>query len=61
MHLNGITKNEEVNNDARFLDSIRKVFDSYETSLHFTAARNQIEIDYRNAKRSVKKRIKNNV
>ena len=59
--LAGINNNEDNENDARFLDELRKVFDSFETSTQFTSARQQIEITYQNARRTLKKRIKNEV
>ena len=61
MSLAGINDNEDIENDARFLDELRKVFDSFETSTQFTSARQQIEITYQNARRTLKKRIKNEV
>lgn len=55
----GISENEDINKDARFLDEISKIFNSYETSTQFTSARNQIEVAYQSARRSLKKRIRN--
>ena len=59
--LAGINDNEDIENGTRFLDELRKVFDSFETSTQFTSARQQIEITYQNARRTLKKRIKNEV
>ena len=36
--LAGITDNEDIEKDARFLDELRKVFDSFETSTQLTSA-----------------------
>lgn len=52
---------EDIEKDARFLDNLRKVFDTIETSNQSTSARNQIETAYKNAKETLKKRIKNGV
>ena len=61
MSLAGITNNEDTKKNARFLDELTKVFDSFETSAQFTSARQQIETAYQNARRTLKKRIKNEV
>ena len=61
MSLAGITDNEDTKKNARFLDELTKVFDSFETSTQFTSARQQIETAYQNARRTLKKRIKNEV
>ena len=61
MSLAGITNNEDTKKNARFLDELTKVFDSFETSTQFTSARQQIETAYQNARRTLKKRIKNEV
>ena len=61
MSLAGITDNEDTKKNARFLDELTKVFDSFETSTQFTYARQQIETTYQNARRTLKKRIKNEV
>ena len=61
MSLAGITNNEDTKKNARFLDELAKVFDSFETSTQFTSARQQIETAYQNARRTLKKRIKNEV
>ena len=61
MSLAGITNNEDTKKNARFLDELTKVFDSFETSTQFTSARQQIETAYQNAWRTLKKRIKNEV
>ena len=45
----GITESDQTIKDAKFLDKIKKVFDEYETSAHFTTAQNQLEIAYRSA------------
>ena len=37
--LAGITDNEDIEKDARFLDELRKVFDSFETFTQFNSAR----------------------
>ena len=59
--LAGITDNEDIEKDARFLNELRKVFDSFETSRQFTSARQQIETAYQNARTTLKKGIKNEV
>ena len=59
--LAGITNNEDTKKNARFLDELTKVFDSFETSTQFTSASQQIETAYQNARRTLKKRIKNEV
>ena len=61
MSLAGITNNEDTKKNARFLDELTKVFDSFETSTQFTSASQQIETAYQNARRTLKKRIKNEV
>ena len=61
MSLAGITNNEDTKKNARFLDELTKVFDSFETSTQFTSARQQIETAYQNARRTLKKRIKGEV
>ena len=61
MSLAGITNNEDTKKNARFLDELTKVFDSFETSTQFTSARQHIETAYQNARRTLKKRIKNEV
>ena len=61
MSLAGITNNEDTKKNARFLDEVTKVFDSFETSPQFPSARQQIETAYQNARRTLKKRIKNEV
>ena len=61
LYLAGITDNEDTEKEARFLDELRKMFDSFETSTHFTSARQQIETAYQNARRTLKERIKNEV
>ena len=55
--LAGITDNEDMEKDARFLDELRKVFDSFETPTQFTSARQQIETAYKNAGGTLKKII----
>ena len=55
MSLSGITGNEDIE-DARFLDELREVFDSFET---FTSACEQIEMALQNSGRNLKERIKN--
>ena len=47
-----ITKSDQINKDAKFLDEIKKVFDEYETTAQYTTARNQLEIAYRSARNS---------
>ena len=59
--LAGITDNEDIEKDACFLDELRKVLDSFETSTQFASARRQIETAYQNVRRTLKKRIKNEV
>ena len=55
MSLSGITGNEDIE-DARFLDELREVFDSFET---FTSACEQIEMALQNSGRNLKERRKN--
>ena len=54
----GIAKSENINEDAEFLDEIKKVLDKYKTSEQFITARNQIENTYKAARASLKKRIR---
>ena len=51
----------DIEKNARFLNELRKKFDSFKSSTHFTSARQQIETAYQNARRTLKKRIKNKV
>ena len=53
--LPGITDNEDIEKDARFVNELRKVFDSFETSAQSTSSRQQIETAYQNARRTLKK------
>ena len=46
---------DQINQDVKFLDEIKKVFDEYETSAQFTTARNQLGKAYRLARNSFKK------
>ena len=39
----GISESDQINKDSKFLDAIKKVSDEHETSVQFTAARNQLE------------------
>ena len=55
----GISESDQINKDGKFLDAIKKVFDEHETSVQFTAARNQLENAYKSARTSLKKRIRN--
>ena len=55
----GISEPDQINKDGKCLDAIKKVFDEYETSVQFTAARNQLENAYKAARTSLKKRIRN--
>ena len=55
----GISESDQINKDGKFLDAIKKVFDKHETSVQFTAARNQLENAYKSARTSLKKRIRN--
>ena len=61
MSLVEITDNGDIEKDDLFLDELSKVFNSFETSTQFTSARNRIETGYQNARRTLKKRIKNDV
>ena len=54
-----ISELDQINKDGKFLDAIKKVFDEHETSVQFTAARNQLENAYKSARTSLKKRIRN--
>ena len=56
-----ITNNEDIEKGALFHNELRKPFESFETSTQFTSARQQIETAYQNARRTLKKRIKNEV
>ena len=55
----GISKDEDINKDAKFLDEVSKVFEKYKTSAKFSSSRNMLENSYQNARRSLKKRIQN--
>ena len=44
--LAGITDKEDIEKDARFLDELRKVLDSFETSTEFASSRQKIETAY---------------
>ena len=61
MPLAGITDNDAIEKDACFLDESRKVFDLFETFTQFTYASQLFVTAYQNAKRILKKRIKNEV
>ena len=61
MSLAGVTDNEDIEKGDRFQDELRKGFDKFETSNQLTSAGQQIEMAYQNAKRTLKKRIKNEV
>ena len=61
MSLVEITDNEGIEKEDLFLDELSKVFNSFETSTQFTSARNRIETGDQNARRTLKKRIKNDV
>ena len=56
-----ITNNEDIEKDARFHNELRKSFESFGTSTQFTSAHLPIEMTYQNARRTLKKRIKNEV
>ena len=55
----GISESDQINKDRKFLDAIKKVLDEHETSVQFTAARNQLENAYKSARTLLKKRIRN--
>ena len=57
--LAGVADNEDIEKGDRFQDELRKGFDKFETSNQLTSAGQQIEMAYQNAKRTLKKRIKN--
>ena len=57
----GMADSEDIEKDTRFLGELGKVFNSFETSTQFFSARNQIETVYQNTRRTLKKRIKNDV
>ena len=59
--LAGVADNEDIEKGDRFQDELRKGFDKFETSNQLTSAGQQIEMAYQNAKRTLKKRIKNEV
>ena len=59
--LAGVADNEDIEKGDRFQDELRKRFDKFETSNQLTSAGQQIEMAYQNAKRTLKKRIKNEV
>ena len=59
--LAGVADNEDIEKGNRFQDELRKGFDKFETSNQLTSAGQQIEMAYQNAKRTLKKRIKNEV
>ena len=57
--LSAISNDPEIEKDARFLDEMQKLLNSYQTSVPFTSSRNQMEVAYQSARRGLKKRIKN--
>ena len=59
--LAGVADNEDIEKGDRFQDELRKGFDKFETSNQLTSAGQQIEMAYQNVKRTLKKRIKNEV
>ena len=59
--LAGVADNEDIEQGNRFQDELRKGFDKFETSNQLTSAGQQIEMAYQNVKRTLKKRIKNEV
>ena len=55
----GISDEEDLNKDAKFLDEISKVFEKHKTSAAFSLSGNMLENSYQNARRNLKKRIYN--
>ena len=53
-----ICTDEDINKDARFLDTIQKVFDGNETSLLFKPNAIKMKLAFVDARKGVKKRIK---
>ena len=54
----GISNDDNINKDARFLDAIKKAFDEYETSTVFKPHTTKMKLAFVDARRSLKRRIK---
>ena len=54
----GISNDDNINKDARFLDAIKKAFDEYETSTVLKPHTTKMKLAFVDARRSLKRRIK---
>ena len=54
----GISNDDNINKDARFLDAIKKAFDEYETSTVFKPHTTKMQLTFVDARRSLMSRIK---
>ena len=54
----GISKDDNINKDAQFLDAIKKAFDKYETSTVFKPHTTKMKLTFVEARRNLKRRIK---
>ena len=54
----GISNDDNINKDARFLDAIKKAFNEYETSTVFKPHTRKMKLAFVDARRSLKRRIK---
>ena len=54
----GISHDDNINKDARFLDAIKKAFDKYETSTVFKFHTTKMQLTFVDARRRLKRRIK---
>ena len=54
----GISHDDNINKDARFLDAIKKAFDKYETSTVFKLHTTKMQLTFVDARRRLKRRIK---
>ena len=54
----GISNDDNINKDARFLDAIKKALEEYETSTVFKAHKTKMKLAFVDARRSLKRRIK---
>ena len=55
--LAGHSMNDELEEDASFLDEIGRLFDRHKTSTFFLPHRSKLFSDYNEARRSVKRRV----
>ena len=56
--LDGISNDDNINKDTRFLDAIKKAFDEYKTSTVFKPHTTKMKLAFVDATRSLKRRIK---